>query len=191
MIAVRPMAPADWPAVERIYAEGIEDGEATFEIATPAWAAFDVGKVAGLRLVAVDEVGAVVGWAAASLVSSRPAYRGVVEHSVYIARAARGNGIGGRLLEAFIAAADDAGVWTIQSSIFPENEASLRLHRSAGFRVVGRRERIARSERGLRAGRWRDTVLIERRSSRNGLETDAVPRLGSPNHGRGKGAMNE
>lgn len=174
MIRVRNMLAADWPAVEAIYAQGIEDGEATFEAATPPWEAFDAGRLPGLRLVAVDASGAVVGWAAASAVSSRPAYRGVVEHSVYIDRAARGQGVGRLLLEAFIAAADDAGVWTIQSSIFPENTASLRLHEATGFRVVGRRERIARAARGPYAGQWRDTVLIERRSSRNGLDDPAA-----------------
>ena len=163
---LREMTAADWPAVERIYAQGIEDGEATFEVATPTWEAFDAGKLPGMRLVAVDEADLVVGWAAASAVSSRPAYRGVVEHSVYIDRAARGTGVGGLLLAAFIAAAEDAGIWTIQSSIFPENAASLRLHEGAGFRVVGRRERIAKAGAGPRAGDWRDTILIERRSTR-------------------------
>ncbi|WP_179488796.1 GNAT family N-acetyltransferase [Microbacterium immunditiarum] len=159
------MTAADWPAVERIYAQGIEDGEATFEVATPSWTAFDAGKLHELRFVAVDETGAIVGWIAASAVSARPAYRGVVEHSVYIDRAARGRGIGRLLLDAFIDAAEHAGIWTIQSSIFPENAASVRLHEAAGFRVVGRRERIARSGTGPHAGAWRDTLLIERRSS--------------------------
>lgn len=164
MIEIREMAPEDWPAVERIYAQGIEDGEATFESATPSWAAFDAAKLPGTRFVAVDPGGVVVGWVAGSPVSSRPAYRGVVEHSVYIDRGARGRGVGRLLLDAFIAAAEAAGIWTIQSSIFPENAASLRLHEAAGFRVVGRRERIARSIVGPYAGAWRDTILIERRS---------------------------
>ncbi len=126
----------------------------------------------GMRLVAVDEADLVVGWVAASAVSSRPAYCGVVEHSVYIDRAARGNGVGRLLLDAFIAAAEDAGIWTIQSSIFPENTASLKLHEGAGFRVVGRRERIAKSGAGPRAGEWRDTILIERRSAEAGRTDD-------------------
>ena len=103
-------------------------------------------------------------------VSARAAYRGVIEHSVYVDRAARGRGIGARLLEAFVTQADAAGYWTIQSSVFPENAASLRLHAAAGFRVVGTRERIARSALGAHAGQWRDTVLIERRSAVNGAD---------------------
>ena len=165
MTGVREMTRDDWPAVERIYAQGIEDGEATFEAATPDWSAFDAGRLPGMRFVAVDSADAVVGWVAGSAVSSRPAYRGVVEHSVYIDRGARGQGIGRVLLDAFIQAAERSGIWTIQSSIFPENAASLRLHEAAGFRVVGRRERIARSTVGPHAGAWRDTVLIERRSA--------------------------
>nr|WP_274636031.1 GNAT family N-acetyltransferase [Microbacterium bovistercoris] len=165
MTAIRELTAADWPAIERIYAQGIEDGEATFETTVPTWAAFDAGRLPRPRLVAVDDYGAVDGWVAASAVSSRAAYRGVVEHSVYVDRAARGRGLGRLLLTAFIAAAEDAGIWTIQSSIFPENTASLRLHEAAGFRTVGRRERIAKAEAGPHAGRWRDTILIERRSA--------------------------
>jgi len=170
VISTRRLSSVDWPHVERIYAEGIEDGEATFESAAPTWQEFDAGKRADLRLVAVGDDGSIVGWAAASAVSARAAYRGVVEHSVYVARASRGRGVGRILLLALIGAAEDAGVWTIQSSIFPENAASLRLHDATGFRVVGRREAIAMSARGSRAGRWRDTVLVERRSVRNGRE---------------------
>jgi L-amino acid N-acyltransferase YncA len=170
LIQLREMTRAEWPSVERIYAQGIEDGEATFEVSTPSWDAFDAGRLPRLRIVAADQEDAIVGWIAASAVSSRPAYRGVVEHSVYIDRAARGNGVGRLLLDAFIAAAEDAGIWTIQSSIFPENVASLRLHETAGFRVVGRRERIAQSGAGPRAGEWRDTILIERRSAEAGTE---------------------
>lgn len=165
MITLREMTAADWPSVERIYAQGIEDGEATFEVAAPSWEAFDAGKLPRLRFVGVDEKANVLGWVAASAVSSRPAYRGVVEHSVYIDRGARGQGAGRLLLTAFIEAAEEAGVWTIQSSIFPENAASLRLHEAAGFRVVGTRERIARAEVGPHAGQWRDTILIEHRSA--------------------------
>ena len=166
---VRAMTAADWPQVEAIFAAGIEDGEATFETTTPSWEQFDACKIPDARLVAVDETGTVVGWAAASPVSSREVYRGVVEHSVYIAPTHHGRGIGRQLLDAFMAAAEDAGYWMIQSSIFPENTASLRLHEHAGFRVVGHRERIARSRLGPHAGEWRDTVLIEYRSARNGI----------------------
>ncbi|MBD7958604.1 N-acetyltransferase [Microbacterium sp. Sa4CUA7] len=163
------MVAADWAAVAEIYRQGVEDGEATFESRVPEWAEFDAAKLPGLRLVAEDDAGRVCGWVAASRVSTREAYRGVIEHSVYVARAARGLGIGRLLLTAFVTAAEDEGVWTIQSAVFPENAASLRLHEAAGFRVVGRRERIARAAAGPHAGTWRDTVLIERRSSRNGL----------------------
>ncbi|MEV8267067.1 N-acetyltransferase family protein [Microbacterium sp. NPDC076911] len=165
MTQVRSMDAADWPAVETIYAAGINDGQATFETSTPSWAAFDAGKLRQGRLVAVDDAGAVVGWVAASRVSSRPAYRGVVEHSVYVAPTARGRGIGRILLEAFIDACEQEGVWTIQASVFAENVASQRLHESLGFRVVGTRQRVARAGVGPAAGTWRDTVLIERRST--------------------------
>jgi L-amino acid N-acyltransferase YncA len=160
---IRPLEESDWPAVEAIYREGIETGHATFEAETPTWEAFDAGKLGDLRFVAeIDRE--VLGWIAASPVSSRDVYRGVVEHSVYIAARARGRGIGHRLIEALITAADEAGIWTIQSSIFPENASSVALHAGHGFRVVGRRERIAMMTYGPMAGQWRDTVLIERRA---------------------------
>ncbi|MFK4729478.1 GNAT family N-acetyltransferase [Agromyces mediolanus] len=161
------MRAPDWALVEEIFDQGIRGGEATFEAQTPSWETFDAGKIEAPRLVAEVD-GRVVGWAAASPVSSRPAYRGVLEHSVYVHEDARGQGVGRALLDAFVTAAEDAGFWMIQSSIFPENSASLRLHEQAGFRIVGRRERIARSTLGPHAGRWRDTILIERRSQRNG-----------------------
>jgi len=167
------MTEADWPRVEAIFAAGIAGGEATFETATPAWEHFDAAKVRDPRVVALDDSGAVVGWAAASPVSARAVYRGVIEHSVYIDPVQQGRGIGRLVLAAFVDAAEAAGYWTIQSSIFPENTASLSLHRRAGFRVVGTRERIARSELGPHAGQWRDTVMVERRSTRNGNETPA------------------
>lgn len=160
--AIRPLTRADWPAVEAIYREGIATGHATFEAEPPGWDAFDAGRRPGLRFVA-DLDGAVVGWAAASTVSTRAVYAGVVEHSLYVAAAHRGAGIGGHLLAGFLGATEDAGIWTVQSSIFPENTASLALHAAAGFRTVGIRERIARMSYGPLAGAWRDTVLIERR----------------------------
>jgi phosphinothricin acetyltransferase len=141
-----------------IYQAGIDEGNATFETRSPAWPQFIAGKLAGHRYVATAD-GIVLGWVAASPVSGRPAYAGVVEHSVYVAETARGRGVGRALLDALIASTEGAGIWTIQSAVFPENAASLSLHQQAGFRVVGIRERIAQHR-----GRWRDTVLIERRS---------------------------
>ncbi|QIG39584.1 N-acetyltransferase [Microbacterium sp. 4R-513] len=170
MIDVRELRAADWPAVEAIYRQGIEDGEATFETRTPTWEEFDAGKVPAPRLAAVDAGGDLLGWAAASPVSSRAVYRGVIEHSIYVERSAQGRGVGRMLLTAFVEAADAEGFWTVQSAVFPENAASIRLHEALGFRTVGRRERIARSAKGPNAGRWRDTVLLERRSTINGTD---------------------
>jgi L-amino acid N-acyltransferase YncA len=158
-VTIHPMTAADWPEVRRIYAEGIATGEATFETAVPDWESWDAGHLPHSRLVARDG-GAAVGWAALSPVSKRAVYRGVAEVSVYIGAGQRGRGIGTKLLAALIAECEQNGIWTLQSSIFPENEASARLQRRFGFRVVGRRERIAR-----RDGRWRDTLVLERRSA--------------------------
>lgn len=159
-VTIRPMLSADWPAVEAIYAAGLAAGNATFETTTPTWEQFDSTRLAEHRLIA-DADGTVEGWAAVTAVSTRPVYAGVVEHSIYVDPAAAGRGVGTALLAALIASTDAAGIWTIQSSIFPENAASLALHRRAGFRVVGTRERIAQHH-----GAWRDTVLVERRSAR-------------------------
>lgn len=167
-ITVRDMTASDWPDVERIYREGIATGNATFEASPPSWSEFDHEKVAEPRLVAV-EYGAVVGWAAAGRVSSRCVYEGVLEHSVYVAEAARGHGVGRVLLDAFLRAAEAADVWTVQSGVFPENEPSLALHRELGFRTVGTRERVGKMGYGPYAGQWRDVVMIERRSSRVGV----------------------
>lgn len=158
---VRPMAAADWPAVEAIYAAGIATGNATFETAPPNWVRFDSTRLTAHRLVCDDDSGSVVGWIAATAVSERRVYRGVVEHSVYVHPDAAGAGVGSTLLRAFISSTEAAGIWTIQSGVFPENEASLRLHAATGFRVVGTRERLGRQH-----GSWRDVVLIERRSPR-------------------------
>jgi phosphinothricin acetyltransferase len=160
---IRALVAADWPLVAAIYAEGIATGHATFEAAAPTWEQFDASRLAEHRLV-FDDSG-VLGWAAVSATSSREAYRGVVEHSVYVAAAARGRGVGAALLDALVESAEASGIWTIQSSVFPENAASLAMHASRGFRVVGTRDRIARMTYGPRAGEWRDTVLIERRSA--------------------------
>lgn len=164
-VAVRPLLPADWPAAQRIWDEGIATGHATFESEAPDWETFNASRLPGHRLVAATRDGGILGWAAVSAVSSRPAYAGVVEHSVYVAAAARGLGVGAILLRALAASTEEGGIWTIQASIFPENEASLRLHLAHGFTVVGRRNRIARMGHGPLAGQWRDTVLIERRSA--------------------------
>jgi L-amino acid N-acyltransferase YncA len=160
-IEVGRMSDADWPAVRAIYEQGIAAGDATFETAVPDWQSWDAAHVADHRLVARqgDEV---LGWAAVVPVSERCVYGGVVEHSVYVAASARGRGIGRRLLDALIASCENAGIWTIQSGVFPENVASLRLHERCGFRRVGVRERI-----GQHHGRWRDVVLLERRRARD------------------------
>ncbi|GAA2887367.1 N-acetyltransferase [Actinoplanes cyaneus] len=163
-MTVRPMRAGDATAVLAIYQAGLDGGDASFEHTAPAWEAFDAGKLPGHRHVAVDGDGVVLGWVAASAVSGRAVYAGVVEHSVYVDPAARGRGAGRALLEALIASTEAAGIWTIQSGIFPENTASLALHRSCGFRVVGVRERIGRHT--ARANRWRDVVFVERRSPR-------------------------
>jgi L-amino acid N-acyltransferase YncA len=160
MRELRAMAPEDWLEVEEIYAEGIATGDATFEPAPPSWAEFDAGRLPGHRLVCVAE-GRIVGWAALAPTSSRECYAGVVEHSVYVRDGHRAAGVGRALLEALVAGAESAGLWTIQTSVFPENAASLALHERLGFRVVGRRERIAQLD-----GVWRDTILLERRSRR-------------------------
>lgn len=154
------------PEVPAIYQAGIEDGDATFETTAPRWEAFDEARLPGHRFVALAADGAVAGWVAVSAVSSRAAYAGVVEHSVYVHRAARGQGVARALLRALIASTDAAGIWTVQAGIFPENRASLALHQGAGFRVIGTRERVGR----LR-GVWRDVVLVERRSPCVGRET--------------------
>ncbi|MFD1716108.1 GNAT family N-acetyltransferase [Amnibacterium flavum] len=166
-VILRTMTAEDWPDVERIYSDGIATGHATFDPSPPPnWEAFIESKHPELRLVAVLD-GTIAGWAAASPVSARAAYRGVVEHSIYISPGARGNGVGRALLAELIAAAESTDIWTIQSSIFPENGASLRLHESLGFRPVGTRERIAQMTYGPASGQWRDTILVERRRAEN------------------------
>ncbi|WP_313751603.1 N-acetyltransferase family protein [Streptomyces parvus] len=142
-----------------IYQAGVDEGNATFETTAPAWEAFDAAKLPAHRFAAVDGNGKVLGWVAASRVSDRCSYAGVVEHSVYVHPAARGRGVASTLLEALIKSTEQAGIWTIQSGVFPENTASLAVHERAGFRVIGTRERIGRHH-----GVWRDVVLLERRS---------------------------
>jgi len=155
---LRRLEVGDWAGVRAIFEEGIATGSATFETAAPPWEDWDAGHLPEHRLVAEDD-GEILGWAALSPVSERCAYAGVAEVSVYVAAAARGRGVGTALLRRLVAEADAAGLWTLQAGIFPENEASVGLHRACGFREVGRRERV-----GKLHGRWRDTVLLERRS---------------------------
>ncbi len=157
------LTPDDWPAVRTIYAAGIATGQATFETEVPDWPVWDTARLPCCRLAA-RRGAELAGWATLGPVSSRPVYRGVAEVSVYVATAARGQGVGRALLAALVEASEAEGIWTLQASIFPENEASLALHRRCGFRVVGRREQIAQHD-----GLWRDTLLLERRSKRVGL----------------------
>lgn len=155
---IEEMRAEDWPEVRTIYLEGIATGNATFETGTPEWPLWDSGHVRSCRFVARTSSG-ILGWAALTAVSGRCVYAGVAEVSVYVAERGRGRRIGKALLTALIAASERNGFWTLQAGIFPENAASVALHERAGFRVVGRRERI-----GSMNGRWRDTLLFERRS---------------------------
>jgi L-amino acid N-acyltransferase YncA len=156
-IRVRDLGPADWPQVVRIYEDGIRAGDATFDLVSPGWESWDAAH-SQLRLVAELD-GEVVGWAALQPYSSRRCYRGVAEESVYVAAAAQGRGVGRALLGRLIARSEEAGIWTLQAGIFPENKPSLRLHLGCGFRLVGVRERLGEAN-----GVWRDVLLLERRS---------------------------
>lgn len=166
---IRPMRGGDGPAVLQIYADGVATGHATFQAQAPDWAVWDADHLAAARLVAAS-AGKVVGWAALSALSARPVYRGVAEVSVYVGTQGRGAGLGRQLLAALIMASEGAGIWTLQGGIFPENEVSIALHRSLGFRIVGRRERLGLMTYGPLAGHWRDVVLMERRSTKAGNE---------------------
>jgi L-amino acid N-acyltransferase YncA len=157
VIEIRPMRPEDWASVEAIYVEGIATRAATFETEPPRYSAFDASHLAEHRLVAVDD-GRVVGWVVLAPTSIRACYAGVVESSIYVAADARGHGVGRALMDALLASARASGIWTIHAGMFPENTASVRLHESLGFRLVGRFERIAQLD-----GVWRDTVLLELR----------------------------
>ncbi|MGO4385036.1 GNAT family N-acetyltransferase [Specibacter sp. RAF43] len=161
--AIRDMAAADWTAVERIYAAGIAGGNATFAQAPPSMAEFFAAKIPALSLVALDEKDAVRGWVAATRTSTREVYRGVIEHSVYVDPAAAGQGVGLALLNGLAGRARTLGYWTIQSSVLAGNLPSLALHEKAGYRRVGRRERIGLMGYGPHAGQWRDTILLELR----------------------------
>ncbi|RZL16813.1 MAG: N-acetyltransferase family protein [Hymenobacter sp.] len=161
---LHPLTAAHWPAVRAIYEQGIATGNATFETQAPEWEAWDRAHLAHSRLVAVDEAGTVLGWAALSPVSSRCVYGGVAELSIYIAAEARGQGVGRQLLESLIADSETHGIWTLQAGTFEENTASIALHTQAGFRLIGHRERI-----GQHHGMWRNTVQLERRSPTVGV----------------------
>lgn len=163
-LRIDPMQLDDWPAVRAIYLEGIATRQATFEIQAPSWETWNASHLPLTRLVA-REAETVVGWAALSPVSGRKAYAGVAEVSVYTAESSRGAGLGRQLLEALIAESEANGIWSLQAVMFPENAGSVALHRRCGFRDVGRRERIARLD-----GVWRDTILLERRSRRIGID---------------------
>ena len=155
---IEALLPEHWPDVARIYGEGIATRQATFETEVPSWEAWDGAHLAEHRLVATRE-GVVVGWAALSRVSDRCVYGGIADGSVYVGEGARGQGVGRALLGALVASAESGGIWTIQTGIFPENVASLRLHERVGFEIVGRRKRL-----GKLAGIWRDVLMLERRS---------------------------
>jgi L-amino acid N-acyltransferase YncA len=160
--SILPMLPEHWPAVREIYREGIETGNATFETELPDWEKWDGSHRKDCRFIAIDDrnTSQLLGWAALSSVSTRRVYRGVAEVSVYVASMARGLGIGKALMEALIRESERGGIWTLQAGIFPENTASIALHKSVGFREVGVRRKI-----GELRGVWRDVVLLERRSA--------------------------
>lgn len=164
MITIEPMQDSDWPSVQQIYAEGLATRNATFETAVPAWESWTAGKRPDCRLVAKSAANEIIGWAALSPTSKRAVYAGVAEVSVYVGEAGRGQGVGKALLQALVEASEAAGVWTLYASIFPENEASVHIHKQCSFRIIGQRERIAQLD-----GIWRDTVIMERRSQVVGL----------------------
>jgi len=160
---IENLLPEHWPSVKTIYEEGIATGNATFQTTAPEWEEWDAGHLKKSRLVAVEE-GNILGWAALTPVSGRCVYAGVAEVSVYVAAAARGKGIGKKLLQALIGSSEKNNLWTLQAGIFPENESSIKIHEDCGFRIVGKREKI-----GKMKDTWRDTLLLERRSTVTGI----------------------
>nr|WP_299382738.1 GNAT family N-acetyltransferase [Allomuricauda sp.] len=162
-MTVREMKPSDWEQVAQIYAEGMRTGFATFEQSVPSYEQWDKAHITSCRLVAL-EANNILGWAALSPVSSRCVYGGVGEVSVYVSSSSRGKGVGKKLLEQLILESEKAGFWTIQSGIFPENEASIQLHQKVGFRFIGKRERIGKLD-----GVWKDNLLFEKRSQNIGI----------------------
>ena len=161
-IMIRDLRPEDATAVLEIYQQGLDTGEASFETKAPEWQAFDRKYLPFSRLV-YEQDGQIAGWAALAAVSARDCYRGVAEISIYVAGSFAGQGIGTQLMQAAVESSEANGIWSLYSSIFPENEATRRLHLRQGFREVGIRERIAQQH-----GRWRDTLILERRSQRVG-----------------------
>ena len=158
------MLAANWQDVKRIYEEGIATGDATFQTSAPLWEEWDSSHLQSCRLIAIDE-NKVIGWAALTPVSGRCVYAGVAEVSVYVAREARDKGVGKKLLEALIKESEKNNLWTLQAGIFPENISSIKIHEACGFRLIGRREKI-----GKMNGKWRDTILLERRSNLVGVD---------------------
>ncbi len=163
MIAIKSMQPEHWTQVKEIYEDGIKTDNATFETSAPEWEAWDKAHLQECRLVAIEDT-KVIGWAALVSVSSRCVYSGVAENSVYISSIAQGKGVRKLLLKALIEESAKINIWTIPTGIFPENIASIKLHEAVGFRVIGTRERI-----GKMNGIWRDTLFLERRSTKVGL----------------------
>lgn len=163
-LTIAPLRPRDWDRVKEIYLEGIASGHATFETAAPSWEQWDTAHLPFARLVARQEID-VIGWAALSPVSQRCVYGGVAEVSVYVSAYSRRSGVGRKLLHSLIDESEQNGIWTLQAGMFPENTSSLALHQACGFREVGRRRRI-----GKMNGIWRDTILLERRSTVVGVE---------------------
>jgi phosphinothricin acetyltransferase len=163
-LSVEKMLPGHWPEVRAVYREGLATGDATFETEAPEWERWDAAHLRACRLVALAD-GRVAGWAALGPVSAREVYAGVAEVSVYVGADFRGRGVGRALLSALVRESESEGIWTLQAGIFPENVASVALHKACGFREVGRRERVGRL-----GGRWRDTILLERRSQTVGTD---------------------
>ena len=164
-VTFRPMVPGDWPDVAEIYRQGIESGNATFETDVPDRESWNAARHPACRIMAAVD-GETVGFAALSPVSNRPVYAGVQEVMIYVAASARGRGVGGQLLDRLVQEAEATGIWTLKAGIFPENQASIRIFENAGFRILGTHDRLGR----FHDGRWRDVVLMERRSAVAGTD---------------------